>query len=222
MILILLFAGVTALNAQQMINSLQGAERFILQHGDELNLTEDQKQQMLSMGIERRSQTREVRTERMQPRRGAAIQRGERGGQRAERGQRNDRRVEGQRLAELYQNILTDEQMQRLTELRNERNESMQEVRILRNRVAVEHAGIDEPKRTEVIEILDRRTTIMAGLDWQRGQRNSNLQESMPELRELQDELKNLLSAAEYEKLQQTMAPIRGPGQRAGMMRRGR
>lgn len=222
LVLILFMAGVSIVDAQQMRGASAGAEMFITQYGDELNLTEDQKKQLLNAAIERRSQMRGARTERMQPRRGAAMQRGERGVQRAERGQRNERRMEGQRPDPLYQDILTDEQMERLNAIRAERIESRKDVQMLRNRVAVGNAGIEEGKQAETVELLNRRTEIMAGIQWQRGQTDLDRREVMVQMRELNDELKNLLSAAEYEKLQQTMAPVRQPRHRAAMMRRGR
>jgi hypothetical protein len=225
--LMLLVAGVTAVDAQQMRGAASGAEMFIIQYGDELNLTVDQKKELLLAALEQRSQMRETRNQRVQYRRGAAMNRSERAGQRAYRGERSERRAEIQRPATIYQDILTEQQMERLAEIRTERAENRKEVQLLRNRVAVENTGIEDAKQARTVELLNRRTELMAGMQQQRtvrqrGERDSEMRGVMQEIREVNEELKNLLSAAEYEKLQQTMAPAMQSRQRAAMMRRGR
>jgi hypothetical protein len=219
--LILLLAGVTVVMGQQNRGAAGGAQHFIMQHGEELGLTEEQKEAMLTAAMDRRSEMRRAGY-RTQGQRGA-LNRNRPG---SERGARTEGR---QQFSPVYLEVLTQEQLGKLQEIRTERAQDRLEVQKIRNRVIAERAGIEAGKKDELIELLNRQSEIMAGMQMHtartgevtdRDEIRQQRRDQLNELRENRDQVKNLLTAAEYEKLQQQMAPVRQQPRRVQLRRR--
>ena len=80
----------------------------------------------------------------------------------------------------------------------------------LRHQQMVENAGIEGEKAQSVLQVMNAQHAVMAGLQKDRILRGEPFTpEEMEEIRErrqqTQDRIKNLLTAAEYEKLQEQM-----------------
>jgi hypothetical protein len=224
--LLLCMGAVTAAQAQHLRQGAGGAESFILHYGEELNLSDEQKEQIISLAVERRNEVRQSMA-----RNGHS--RGEWGG-RADRQQRGAMRghsPERERGAERFQrgrggfyDILTGEQQTRLKELRIEEVQKRHRLGTLRNKAMVERAGIEGEKSETVLGILNRRSELQASLRVQMieqpGAGNREAARDMrQEIREGKQQLKHLLTAAEYEKLRGSM---HGQPLQRRMMRRGR
>lgn len=197
---------VTQIIAQQGRGFGPGEQQLIIQHADELGLTEEQKKEIIHITLEARQQYR-------------GSMRGQRGSMRGT--QTNGRRGEIQRgtsgrfergigyrsslNAEVLE-VLTEEQRDRLYNLMAERAESAHEFRTLSHQLMVSNAGIEGEKAARALEILNRRSELRLGLAKERitspdtVDREARL-EVMAETRQLSDELRNLLTVAEYQQL---------------------
>lgn len=200
-----------------------GGEQFILKYGEEIGLTDAQKEQILALASEHRSEMRDRAQDRNTRERG--MRRGN------EQGNRD--RMQNQRMENMMEfrsdflEILTDEQKAELMQIRvaeiDERTELMQ----LRHRMMIEQAGIDGEKARSVLAIMNRNAAAMAEMQKNRIMGGEEMTpENMQAHRELmtqaQEEIKNLLTAAEYEKLQEQMRSNRPAGMRMMMNRRSR
>lgn len=237
-LLVLIFAGsvtcVFAQNVQERGNQFQGIQQMILEFGDELNLTDKQKADLFAIGREHRDRTerREVRGGQqrsdMQGNRRGSVNR-QSGVQGRKRADRNDRMQERRGVAtEMHQQIydvLTEEQIEKLRALRTERIQKRHELRVLQNRAVVETSGIDSRKAEQVILLLNRQSVLRTEMQIQHVSMVSvpdmkERQNLMEQIRESNDEIKNLLTAAEYQKLRDTMRPA--VQRRGTRMQRGR
>ena len=186
-----------------------GGHNFIANYGEMLELTDDQKRELIAIGMENRSERRFTQQQNRRDR-GPAL-RGNRQNNRqgAVRGRGNQQRG-GERWenrAELHNQILevlTDGQKEKLEAVRAERIDSMVELRTLRHEVMIEKAGLEGDKAVKVNELLNVHAQSRAEFAGERDR------ERMLESREaLHNELKEILTAAEYENLQQFMGQAR-------------
>lgn len=204
----------------------RGGDQFILKYGEQLELTDAQKKQILEMRFDRRAEMQGRRQDN-RDNRGRAAQQGQRN--RNDRPQMQPNMMENRmELRSEFLDILNDEQEAMLKDiLVAEVDERVEFVR-LRHEVMVENAGIEGEKARNVLQVMNAQHAIMAGLQKERILNGEPFTpEQMQDIRErrqqTQDRIKNLLTAAEYEKLQQQMGPNRqqGPGNRM-MNRRNR
>ncbi len=192
---------------------MSGGQHFIVQHGEALQLTDDQKKEILAVSIEGRTERRFTQQQNRRDGRGAVrgnrqINQREAGVRGSGRGLYDEGRFEYR--AEMQQKlneILTAEQREKLDAIRTERINSMDEIRTLRHEVMIEKAGLEGEKAARVKELLDNHATgrpAWAGAT----DREEMLQlrrERREEMTDIQNELKQLLTAAEYERLQSFM-----------------
>ena len=236
--LLLLWGSSSSLNAQNQNQSghMPGVQQIITQYGDELNLTDQQKADMITLQIERRSEWQRpgVRGDR---------QRGQMTGQRRSTGQRGtvrgDRRSDRQgargtgfersdietrwdRSADYrieILEILTDAQIAQLKSIRMDRIESQYEFRSMRHNAMIERAELDSGKAAEVTSKLNRINELQKRMQIQRMENPDQLDSEallqvMDEIRTIHEELRSTLTVTEYQKLQ--------PGFRSGVGQRGR
>jgi hypothetical protein len=215
---VLFFWGtLSAAEAQQRgwNGTMPGIQQLVIEHGDELNLTDEQKTALVEKSIERRSEMRTQRTRGIRQRNNI---RGERRGESSRWQQQSPESRDQERPylsrdnSELLREILTEDQLATLQNIRIERAEKQHEFRTLRHQSLVESAGLESGKAEEVIRMLNsisehqkmRQITYIENPDeWNR----PAARESAQQLRDMHDEIKHLLTAAEYEKLQRTMRP---------------
>jgi Spy/CpxP family protein refolding chaperone len=192
-------ASVTQVYAQQARAGNYGTPNLIVQYADELGLTEEQKKEIINISLEARQQYRgTMRGTRSDGRRGG-IQRGT--PQRLERGIGQRQSIHNDVLE-----VLTETQREQLSSLMASRAENAHEFRTLRHQLMVSNAGIEGEKADRVLEILNRQSELR--LDFARQRmletgapgRGSRI-EAMDETRQLNQELRNLLTVAEYQQL---------------------
>ena len=236
--LLLLWGSNSSLNAQNQNRSafMPGVQQIITQYGDELNLSDQQKSDLIALQVERRAEWQRpgVRGDR---------QRGQMTGQRRSTGQRGsvrgDRRSDRQgargagfergdiearweRSANYHEDILeilTDSQIAQLKSIRLERIENLYEYRALRHDAMIERAELDGEKAAEVSSKLNRINELHKRMQIQRMENpdqfeSEALQQVMDEIRTIHEELRSTLTVTEYQNLQ--------PGFRAGVGQSGR
>lgn len=207
-----------------------GVHHLIIQHGDQLNLTAEQKEQLIALQVERRSDLQRT------TRRDARVRSDVRSQRRSPgqvQGTRGTRQYRSDRLAgysESIYEILTDEQISELQSIRTENAEKQHELRTLRNQMLVERAELDGDKAAETLELLnqisEQRKQMQIKQIESPGERNIEaIRENMNEIRTIHETLKNRLTVAEYEALMPVMRTERqlNRGNRASgrtMMRR--
>lgn len=212
------------MNAQPNRSSAQpGVQNFILQYGDALELTDQQKSELITLQIEQRSA---MQSERQKGRMGQQ-QKAKRGQQRgAMRSDSGRNRLNQSNRAELrsehreaMMNILTDEQKEKLNEIQADRVENRSEVLILRNKILVESSVSDSDKAEEVIGLLNRITEIQKENQLYRIENRGEtdrekMVENVAEIRSIQDELKSKITIDEYQLLRPALAngPQRSEG----------
>jgi len=251
--------------AQSWDTDIPGIQQIMIQYGDQLNLTDDQKSELINLSIDQMQRQR-VRPDRRQrpalrSQRHLERERGERPqrrehreretdegeerigrnerGDREERGAWSERRprdYRGERgdrshssealrvgiLQNVYE-VLTDEQAETLKSKLAARAEMMHEYRALRNEKLIGRAGIEGDSATRVKEILDWQSEARTALGIHRIENpgemdRERMQEAFQSMREGHREMREILSAAEFEKLQRLISP-RTPRQYAQFRR---
>ncbi len=219
-LVLFLWGSTSSLNAQNQYRSVMapGVQQIITQYGDQLNLTDQQKTDLIALQTEMRSdwQRPGVRGDRRQRdfnQRGN-IRSDRRSGRQGIRGSDIESRWE--RYAdhqEAIRDILTDTQIEQLKNIRLNRIESQHEFRTLRHRAMIEQAELNSDKAAEVAAGLNRISELHKEIQIQRvenpeGFDREAMQQVMDEIRTIHEELRNTLTVAEYQKLR--------PGMRAG------
>lgn len=209
---VLMFSGISMTKAAAQSAANSGIPHMVVQYADELQLTDDQKTAFakMSMNLQRQPRTA-MRGSRQGVRRGDMRQ----NRQPQNRGRRSIDVRESR--TEQINDILTDEQIATLSRIRADQAESAHEFRTLRHSLLVERTELPEQKASQTLDVLNRQSELRLELALKNiGQTGTLSREErmewVTESRKLQDDLKNLLTAAEYEKLQSQM----GPGHRAG------
>lgn len=195
-----------------------GGEQFILKYGEQLELTDTQKEQILALTYERRSE----RQSRARNSRERGVRRG---GERGNRDHMQNNRMENMNeFRSGFPDILTDGQTAELRELRAAEIDERTELTRLRHNMMVEQAGIEGEKAQSVLAIMNRNAEAMADMQKERimsGEEmtRETMQAHREQMEQYHEEIKNLLTAAEYEKLQQQMKSNRPAGMRMMMNR---
>jgi len=236
--LLLTLGTFTAVQAQGWANNAPGIQKMILDFGDDLNLTEEQKADLLAVGIDRRSEVerrgmgmrsdrqrgnwRNEQRENMDRRQGVQRQRAGEQGVRSGRMLNPERRAHSEEMHQKVNEILTGEQAEKLHSLRVERMEKQHELRTIQNRRLAEQAGIAGDKAEDVTSLLNRQSELRKEIQVLRltpadDPDRDAMMELMEQIRNSNAEMKNLLTASEYEKLRSMMRPVRQ--QRGAMMR---
>lgn len=237
LIILFLWGSTSSLNAQNQNRSatIPGVQQLITQYSDQLNLTDQQKADLVELQTERRANWRldgvrgVNRRGQMSGQRRGFNQRGmvrgdRRSGRQGARGAGiagGDLETRWESYAE-YQDeirdILTSEQIEQLKSIRLDRIENQYEFRALRHNAMIERAELDSEKAAEVSAALNRINELQKEMQVQRVEnpeefdREAMLQ-VMDEIRNIHVDLRNTLTVAEYQQLQ--------PGFRAVIGQRG-
>ena len=215
LIICMLIAAVSQVMAQPMNRmglNTPGVQQLIIQFEDELQLTDDQKTQLIALQIEHRNQFRQYnrpmrRGDRGNFRNGGKGQRGQgfRNPGNGFLGQRAQARLE---MRQEVLDILTDTQVELLQNKMTERAEKAHEFRTFRHEYIVNEAGIEGEKASQVLNLLNAQSANRLELAKQRimnpGEVNQNLwNDHFQQMRTTDDELQNILTVDEYESLRQ-------------------
>lgn len=211
----------SSMNAQQLnrSNAQSGVQNFIIQYGETLELTDQQKSELLTLQAERRSEMQNDRQKGRMGQQQRAVRGQQRGmmrsGSEINRRDRSNRAELRSEHREAMMDILTDEQISKLQAFQTERVEERFELLTLRNRTLVESTITDRDKAEEVIGLLNRISEIQKENQLQRvnnaGEMDSEMfVENVTEIRSIQDELMSKITVAEY----RTLRPAFANGQR--------
>ncbi|MEX2632943.1 MAG: Spy/CpxP family protein refolding chaperone [Balneolales bacterium] len=224
-VLILFFALILNTNSQVLAQSQRAGggmtciQQIITQYGEELKLTEDQKLALVEVSLDNRTNRQAMQA----GRRNAGMR-----GQRQMNSNRNPRRSERVRNAQVqgqrpnadlfgcqYQSmyeILDNEQTSKLQNLLIDRVEQEQELLSLSQMSMLNRAEIEGEKLNQVKAILDRQNQAIKSFKIERINNPAEINRTkMQELQRIRldgnEELKSILTASEYESLQQLMRP---------------
>lgn len=212
---IFLVVAAVSLNAQPRSGNgtgMNGIQPFIAQHGTELNLTDDQMKELAELNMEYRQEFRANRQ-------GSRGNRGQRGSVRsANRANLDSGWVQSR--SEYYtkaMDILTEDQKQILKDAVQARAENAHQFRMVQHEVIMDEAGLEGDKRQSVLSMMNEHSrqileTRLENIETQGfGQYRDERYDSRLELR---NELKELLTVAEYQKLQDVMGTPRSGNER--------
>ncbi len=199
-----------------------GIQYLITEYGDELELTDDQKSELIALQIEHRNQWRAESRGTFQNRRGD-FRRGRRDGRQGLRSQRfrNADPEFIQARMEMRQevlDILTDDQQNLLQTNMIEKAEEAHEFRTLRHQSIINEAGIEGDKADQVLNLLNAQSANRLELDKQRIQSPAEVNQDLwtshfQKMKETNDQLQSILTVDEYQGLRQNMGfGRRGPG----------
>lgn len=211
----------SSMNAQQLnrSNPQPGIQNFIIQFGETLELTDQQKSELLTLQADRRSEVQSDRQGRSMGQQQRAVRGQQRGMTRSDSGINRPDRSNRAELwiehREAMMDILTDEQKAKFQEIQTERVEDRSEVIMLRNRTLVESTITDSDRAEEVIGMLNKIAEIQKENQLQRIENVGEIDsekfvENVTEIRSIQDELMSKITAAEY----RTLRPAFASGQR--------
>ncbi len=219
----LLFSLSHTAEAQQRGNAdarMQGMHELAVVYGNELGLSEEQKQEIGRIRAEYRREMQQERRSRSDRRAARADVRDERQMQRTD-------------MMEQIREVLTPEQQRQLTRLREERMEQRHEMQTYMTEAYVQlvadDIGLDEGKSNRVAAIVQKhRETVMENRRMQmQADQNVNRRDMadtrMEMQREMQEEIRQVLSEEEFQLWQEQwsqMMPVRDA--RLNRMRKGR
>lgn len=187
-----------------------GIQNLITEYGDDLNLTHDQKTELIALQIEYKNEFREVARENF--RRDRDGRRGSRG-----RGIRNtDRELVKTRaesrmdMGQEVLGVLTDEQAELLQAKMIDKAEKAHEFRTFRHRYIIEQAGIEGDKADQVESLLNAQSENRLEIDKQRILKPEELNRDaavnrFQQVRDANDELRSILTVDEYESLRKNL-----------------
>lgn len=209
-LIIFLMAAAVSLNAQPRFgngNGMNGFHPLISQYGQELNLTDSQMKALAELNLEYRQEFRADWQ-------GRRANRGQRG---SFRGTNRPNRSDGwiQARSEYHaevMDILSEDQKQTLRNAVQERAEKAHEFRMAQHEVVVDEVGLEGDKRQNVLNLMNDHSlqlleTRVENIETPAfGQYRDDRFDSRLELH---NELKELLTVAEYRKLQDVMGTPR-------------
>jgi len=201
----------------------RGGDQFILKYGEQLELTDAQKQQIMKLRMDRGTEMQE-RRQNNRDNRGRAAKQGQR--DRTDRPQMQGNMMENRmELRSDLLDILNESQQSTLKNILVSEVDERIELVQLRHKTMVENTGIEGEKAQNVVQLMNATHAVMAGLQKERIMSGEPFtSEKMQDIRErreqTQDRIKNLLTAAEYEKLQEQMRSNRQQGPNGRMMNR--
>jgi hypothetical protein len=201
--------------------AIPGVNHIILEYGEQLNLTDEQKTELLAIQPDRRQNARQSRFQ---------GQRTDRPGMRSQRNLTRERTEQtNQRpvtrpayIGQVYE-ILSDEQGRTLQNLLIDRVNHQLELQTMRHQEIVSRAGIDAEKAELVLEILNRQSRASADIAVYRIENpGESVLDKTRELAELRreglNEMKEFLTVAEFENLNQN-STIRTQGRQSPVRR---
>lgn len=170
-----------------------GLQNLIVKYGEELNLTEAQKTELIQKSMQLREEMpqRENRFSRRQE------------------GMRNNpqgMQFQPRQMSDLIYQVLTEDQIETWKELRVTEIEKEHDFRALQNRIRVEMAGISADKSEQVLAILNRQNDFREANQISRVENPENWSPEtrtahMEAMMNWNEELKSLLTVDEYQKL---------------------
>lgn len=203
-----------------------GVQYIITQYGDDLQLSDDQKNELIALQIEHRNEFRSQNRPMMQNRRGD-FRRGRNNGRRGS-GRQGFRNADPELMQARFDarmqmrqdvlDILSNEQVEQLTTIMTEQAERAHEFRTFRHQYLVEEAGIEGDKADQVLSLLNAQSANRLELAKQRIQNPTEVTQDLwtshfEKMRDTNDQLQNVLTVNEYQKLRQNMGfGNRGPG----------
>jgi len=204
-----------------------GIQYLITELGDELELTDDQKNELIALQIEHRNEFRSDDRATRKGKRGD-FRRG-RGSGNFDRGVRQDRFEARMEMRQEVLDILTDEQVQLLQTNMTEKAEKAHEFRTFRHQIIVDEAGIEGDKAEQVLNLLNAQSANRLELAKQRIQNPTKVDQDLwsghlENMKETNDQLQSILTVDEYQELRENMGfGNRGPNNgRRGAGRWGR
>lgn len=220
----------SSMNAQQpnRFFAQPGVQQFIIQHGDALNLTDQQKTELMTLQADQRSAMQSDRQIGRMGQQQRAVRGQQRGVMRSGSDRnRPDRSILAERRSEhrdAMMEILTDEQKNKLLEIQAERVGTQTEVLMLRNKTLVESSISDSDKAEEVVGMLNRITEIHKENQLLRIENAGDIDpekmvENVTEIRSIQDELIRLITVEEYRSLRPALTNGRQRFDGRGMQR---
>lgn len=213
-------------------SEMPGIQQIITLYGEELNLTDEQKETLIGVSLDQR---RELQRIRVRPeRRLRSDRRGNRNtgrstGERRELRERDEvEQTENQsnrnirnrsvmiRHTDTYQkvyDVLDEEQTERLQSLLTEHINNQHSYRTLRYRRMVERAGIGEDQADQVMEIFEKQSQNRADLSILILQNPGEIDREQARefhrgISEGNRQVKEILSASQYENLMREMSPM--------------
>jgi hypothetical protein len=204
---LVIFLTVAAMSLQAQTRPGNGIQPFLSQYAEELNLTNDQMKELAELNMEYRQELRGN----IQGRRGNRGQRGTARGTR--RANWNDEWVEARsEYHTKVMDILNEDQVSTLKGIVQDRAENAHQFRMAQHEVYADAAGLEGEKRQDVINLMNDHSRVVMetrinnietpGFGLNRADRfESRL--------ELQNDLKELLTVSEYQKLQDVMGTRR-------------
>lgn len=228
LLLVFLFASAVSQVLSQPMNrpgmNTPGVQQLIIQYGDELQLTDDQKNQLLALQIEHRKQFQDYRGPANRNNRGkfrdnrSGNRRGSMRGQGFNnpewRGSNWEARLE---MRNEVLNILTEDQQEFLQAKVIEQAERAHEFRTFRHEYIVNEAGIEGDKAKQVLALLNAQSESHLDMAKQRFMNPDQVSQDLfanrfQQMRDTDDELRNILTVDEYDNLRQNMGFGYGQG----------
>lgn len=219
LLLVFLFTSAVSQVLSQPMNrpgmNTPGVQQLIIQYGDELQLTDDQKDQLLALQIEHRKQFQDYRGPANRNSRGkfrdnrSGNRQGSMRGQGFNnpewRGRNWEARLE---MRNEVLELLTEDQQQLLHEKMIERAERAHEFRTFRHEYIINEAGIEGEKADQVLALLNAQSANRLEMAKQRitnpEEMNRDLwADHFQQMKETDVELRTILTVDEYESLRQ-------------------
>lgn len=190
----------------ELHNGFPGIHQIIAEYGEQLNLSDDQKSELIAIQLDRRQNIRANRVRN---------QRTDRPGMRSHRGSMRNTDERNNQVSEMtsayfekVNEVLTDTQEQILRSLLIDKVHQNRELQILQNNEILSRAGIEGENAIRVLEILNRQSEAAADLAVYRIENpDESVREKLREFAQLRrdglNEMKQFLTATEFENLQQ-------------------
>ncbi len=187
-----------------------GIQTLIIEYGDDLNVTDEQKNELIALQIEHRNEFREVVREKFRRDRDGsrgARDLGFRNSDPDSRQARFDSRME---LRQEVLDILTEEQIGQLQAKLIEKAEKAHEFRTFRHQYIVNATGIEGEKAEQVLTLLNDQSANRLELDTKRIQNPAEVDRDLfvnhfQQMRDTDDELRSILTVDEYESLRKNL-----------------
>ncbi len=217
-IILFFWTSLSSVEAQFMQNrgmNAPGIHQIIIQHGEDLNLSDEQIVQLIELQYEQRAEARttrrdaRVRGDMRSQRRGTPQTRAYRAPRAETRASTVWYRERYSEQIEKIFDILSEEQISELQSIRLDYVERQHEYSTLRNQIFVEKAEIDSEKAGDVLELLNQISEQRKQMQTERIENPGEWDEDamrnhFAEIRSVQNNLRNLLTIAEYESLMST------------------
>lgn len=216
---------------QQGRSQAPGIQHFIIEYGDQLNLTDEQKGELIALQVENRDQY-QVRGDIQMPRRDRRqFREGRRGGRRdgnfreERREMRQERAEHRLKMRNEVLEILSEDQQEELQSILIDKTERAHEFRTFRNEYLVDEAGIEGDKADEVLDLLNAQSESRLEMAMKRFQNPEEMNrepfaDRFQQMKDTNDQLRSILTVDEYESLRKNLGfenhPHRGKRDRRG------